>query len=172
MLHPEIACRHVGKLNPKEFSQSVYEDCGRYFERLKIFYGEECSKSFKAKNDLNQKLVSHADGAQHIADLERDYTNHAISDFVKNKGITEYTLVEQNRIIEKSNPIFNLPTPTNVLDYRAHFFAPYKQFAGLYFETCYFNVAVIWAMSLILYLALYFRWLPKTLALFARASSR
>jgi len=65
-------------------------------------------------------------------------------------------------LLQIIDPVFNEPkNPKNLLDYRTHFFAPKKHFLGVYFDTYWFNVSVIWIMTFILYIALYFEWLKK-----------
>lgn len=46
---------------------------------------------------------------------------------------------------------------------KAHFYSPTKQIFGLYIDTYIVNVIVLWIMTIILYLALYFRLLKKLL---------
>ena len=46
---------------------------------------------------------------------------------------------------------------------RAHFYAPRKQIFGIYIDTFIVNVIVLWIMTVLLYLALYFRLLKKLL---------
>ena len=62
---------------------------------------------------------------------------------------------KEYRLIQISDPIFRLPEPDHKFDYRSHFFAPKKYFAGKYVDTYTFNLGVIWAMSLFLFLTLY-----------------
>jgi hypothetical protein len=46
---------------------------------------------------------------------------------------------------------------------KAHFYAPRKQIFGLYVDTFVVNVIVLWIITGLLYLALYFRLLKKLL---------
>jgi ABC transport system ATP-binding/permease protein len=46
---------------------------------------------------------------------------------------------------------------------KAHFYSPQKQVLGNYFDTFIINVVVLWVMTVLLYLALYFRLLKKFL---------
>ena len=55
---------------------------------------------------------------------------------------------------------------------KAHFYAPRKQVFGNYFSTYAVNVAVIWFMTLIFYLILYYRLLKKFLDFFEQLSQR
>jgi hypothetical protein len=49
---------------------------------------------------------------------------------------------------------------------RAHFFAPVKKIGGVKFDTFYFNLTVVWLMSLFLYFALYIDLLKRIMNLF------
>ena len=46
---------------------------------------------------------------------------------------------------------------------KAHFYSPTKQVFGVKIDTYIVNVIVLWVMTIILYLALYFRLLKKLL---------
>ena len=48
------------------------------------------------------------------------------------------------------------PQPSNPLNYRAHMYAPAKHFMGMTIDTFWFNIGVIWTMTIILYITLYF----------------
>src|SRR5690606_33392438 len=64
-------------------------------------------------------------------------------------------------LIQQINPVYVDPRPSGVLDYRAHFFAPTKNFFGTLIDTFVFNLIVIWGMTLVLYGTLYFELLRK-----------
>jgi ABC transport system ATP-binding/permease protein len=75
---------------------------------------------------------------------------------------------EKNRVLEyegtlvqQVNPIFLDPIPSGPFDYRAHFFAPKKNLFGAMVSTFWFNVMIIWIMSIFLYITLYFELLKK-----------
>jgi hypothetical protein len=44
---------------------------------------------------------------------------------------------------------------------RAHFFAPVKRLGNLEIDTYWFNMAVVWIVSFLLYIALYYNLLRK-----------
>ena len=71
--------------------------------------------------------------------------------FEKNK-ILQYG----DELVQQYDPVYRDPVPRNFLDFRSHFLAPRKYFAGRYFDTYGFNLVVIWSMSLVLYVMLYF----------------
>jgi hypothetical protein len=65
-------------------------------------------------------------------------------------------------LLQKAYPIYSEdPRPAGKLDFRAAFYSPEKPFMGKKFDTLYFNICVIWTMTLVLFIALYFEALKK-----------
>jgi hypothetical protein len=63
-------------------------------------------------------------------------------------------------LIQRTDPIFL--DPDNNFG-RAHFFAPQKKLFGNLYQTFWFNLCVIWSMSLFMMITLYFDLLKKLL---------
>jgi hypothetical protein len=80
---------------------------------------------------------------------------------VRNVSEKERLIEYEGKLYQQINPIFLDPKPSGVLDYRAHFFAPEKNLFGQTISTFLFNNLVIWAMTVLLYLTLYFELLRK-----------
>lgn len=90
------------------------------------------------------------------------YFNESLADLVTNATETERLIEYDGELIQQINAVFHIPKPEgSIFNYRTHFFAPVKYFMGNYIDTFWFNVAVIWGMSVLLYLALYFEWFRK-----------
>jgi hypothetical protein len=79
------------------------------------------------------------------------YTNDALSDFVKDKNEMNKIIELDNHLIQKADPIYLSPE-----NFRAHFYAPEKKIFGVYIDTFWVNIAVIWLMSFVLSITLYF----------------
>ena len=85
------------------------------------------------------------------------YTNKAVSDAVRNTTSPDRILEYDGRLVQRIYPIYEDDhDPTDLLDFSADLFQPTKHFAGFTFDTLYFNLSVIWAMTIILYITLYF----------------
>ena len=96
-----------------------------------------------------------------MVDLRNNYDNENLNDLVKSKR-TSYPFLEiDGKLIQKMDPIFLDPDPDGLV--RAHFFAPRKAIGGSYYETFWVNSFVIWVMSLIMAITLYFDVLKKFL---------
>jgi len=77
-----------------------------------------------------------------------------------NAGTNEFFRETNNGIMQKIAPIYKKPDFTNG---RAHFLSAEKVVAGLAIDTLVFNLGIIWLMSLVLYMALYFDWIRNVI---------
>jgi hypothetical protein len=104
---------------------------------------------------LNQQY-----GKNYLFDLKQKYNNLAIEDLVMNAGSKEYYRETTDGLMQKVAPVYKVPD----FNYgRAHFLASEKILFSLSIRTLFFNVAIIWLMTLFLYVALYFNWLRQVL---------
>ena len=86
----------------------------------------------------------------------REHTNDQVSAVVKDNLETTRIFEYRGRLVRRIYPVYMDPDPRHLLDFGAPFYAPRKHFAGLYIDTLYFNIGVIWFMSAILIVLLYF----------------
>jgi ABC-type multidrug transport system ATPase subunit len=101
---------------------------------------------------------------------KNDYYNESLADLVRNVSVKDRIIEFKGELIQQINPVFLDPKPAHALDYRAQFFAANKNLLGSTVTTFKFNLLVIWLMTLILYVTLYFEWLRKFIDLFDKAS--
>ena len=126
-------------------------------ESLNVFAEKKVDKN--QRSEFRQYIASAVhrlkkyDSLPYVS-FQQDYQNQALSDLVKNKNdLSEKILEKDGKLIQRVNPIFK--DPKDNLG-RAHFFAPRKKFLGTWINTFTFNILVIWSMSLMLGITLYF----------------
>lgn len=96
--------------------------------------------------------------------MQDDYENESLNQLLKNSNnMGERCLEKDGRLIQQIDPVFQDPADSNFG--RAHFFAPRKKFLGALYPTYWFNILVIWMMSLSLMIMLYFDVFKKVLDL-------
>ena len=83
--------------------------------------------------------------------MRQKYHNEQLFDQVTNRLAVEKILEVNNRLIQKSDPIYIIPE-SNLG--RAHFYAPFKLFNSQLTDTKWFNITMLWGFSFILYVAL------------------
>ena len=132
-----------------------------YFDAYKKFYQIRYNRVVAEREKLASTLESDKSSGYNLNQAKNKYYNESLADLVKN--VTEKDrIVEYNgELIQQINPIFLDPKTDNPLDYRTHFFAPYKNLFGTPVSTYWFDVMVIWMMTIILYITLYFELLRK-----------
>jgi hypothetical protein len=94
---------------------------------------------------------------------KRENHNDKLAEFVENTNETVRIVEYKGRLIQKIDPIYLDPEPVNI---KAHFYAPQKFLFGKYYSTFWVNTLVIWLMTILFYLILYFRGLRHMLNFF------
>ena len=93
--------------------------------------------------------------------FKNNYNNHSLEDFVTNSNSLTYITEDETGLIQKADPIYL--DPVNHKYFGAHFYAPSKYFLDYKFDTFSANLIVIWLMTLVLTITLYFDVLRKIL---------
>ncbi|HEX8515557.1 MAG TPA: ATP-binding cassette domain-containing protein [Bacteroidia bacterium] len=153
-----IKCGGLSNLNIGSFGPTVAAQIHKCFDDLKMNY----QKNFKNATEMKDKEVSTfmKDSVSRYNYLKEkdEYQNESLSDLVKNRT-TPYRILDlDGEYVQKIEPVYLDPASNAG---RAHFFAPRKKFFGTYYDTFWFNICVIWGMSLILAITLYFDVLKK-----------
>jgi ABC-type multidrug transport system ATPase subunit len=122
--------------------------------QLKGFYSKEF---IEANNDLSDKRYFIQENNEEAYRLWRNtYYNNELARLLK-KTTSKRRVIEKNdKFIQQIDPIYRDPVPRYLFDYRAHFYAPRKNFFGNMLDTFVFNLIAIWLFSLILFIALSF----------------
>src|SRR6056297_221404 len=156
----KITLPSVSRINNKDFNAQLADSLLNYLGNIKDYYETISLKARKKKDAMIMKLD--AKNPQLYIQQQNKYHNEAVSDIVKNiymKQVVEY----DNKLVRQRDPIFRYPEVEHALDFRSHFFAPQKHFLGVYMDTYYFDMMVVWLMIIVLYITLYYDSLKKLL---------
>ena len=130
---------------------------------LKKVYIKRQNIALQKKEDIIANLSSTPRKREQFNALKKAYNNERISDMVKNNNVAIRIVEYDGRLIQKIYPIFHEPSnPKHFLDFRTIFYSPTKHFAGKQIDTLWFNLAIIWTMTLLMVITLYFdvlRWI-------------
>jgi len=172
-LVPQLRLSVLEQLQPEQFTPEVATQTQQHLEQLRKHYLTQYAKASRQKDDVIYQLTSTPEASAQFRENIKRYRNERVVDLVTNVG-AEKKMVEHNgELSRKVTPVYADPADiSHPLDYRAHFYAPTKHFLGRYFATVPFNLAVIWLMTLVLYLTLYFRVLRRLLQLKLWGGSR
>jgi ABC transport system ATP-binding/permease protein len=165
---PEVDRLAIGK-----FDSTVYVKSMKFLVTLKQFYANKQNTAIRKKEDLIATLTDTPEKAQAFEDARQRYQNKMVSAAVKNTGTTDRVVLYNGRLVQKIYPIYSDDhKPSFPLDFSANLFQPTKHFAGINFNTLYFNIAVIWSMTLGLFVTLYFDLLRKIMGVFENKKYR
>lgn len=146
----------LSSLSVDKFDSTTYRKTYDFLETMRSFYRVRYNKADKARDKLVRDLNNTPEKRASFEAMKDRYRNETIVEFVKNQNETHRIVEADGHLVQKIYPIYNDPEPKHSLDYRAQFYVPTKHFAGGYFNTVYFNTAVIWFMSVVMMLTLYF----------------
>jgi ABC transport system ATP-binding/permease protein len=145
-------------INPEEITRESIEAARDYIDRVRRYYIEVSKNAVEAR-DQSIMAYERADREGFIR-MKKQYTNESLEEFVRNDNEKNKIIRYRNRLYQNYDQIFFDPVSPLV---KAHFYAPRKQLFGIYARTLAVNTGVIWFMTIVLYILLYFRVLHKIL---------
>ncbi len=160
----KIPFKYIDKLNVKDFDDDVNDETKDYLDKLNSYYGEI---NFQKTSEL--EAIKNAWAAKEpglYIKMRNKYTNEHINDIVKNTYEKYKILRYKDKLVRQAEPIFQDPDDSHFFGFRAHFYAPTKYFLGKHIDTFWFNMMVIWLMSILLYPPLYYEHFKKILEFF------
>lgn len=144
----------INQLNAQNYSPSVALSLKEFLARINEHYINFENKARKQEDEVTQKLIKQM-GNEAFIKLKDDYTNESLDQFMLNSNDLGDRCLEHNgRLIQRIEPIYLDPTESNLG--AAQFYAPNKRFIGKLIPTYWFNISVIWIMSISLIVTLYF----------------
>lgn len=154
-------------LDPETINQEKINKISSYTDQLRDHYIKKFNLAIKKKETLQYLMENDSSYQFDLNEAKDKYYNESLADLVRNLTVEDRVIEFKGELIQQIDPVFNKPKePDNFLNYRTHFFAPEKYFAGVYIDTFYFNIIVIWFMSFILYITLYFELFGKAITFF------
>ena len=157
-VNPALLFENTEGLTPEYVTDETVEEALDWLEYIRKYY-VAYSNNAKNKKDALITSLQNIDNKAFLK-LRDDHSNESLEEFVTNKNETVKILEFRGELIQKLDPVFMDPAYPFI---KAHFYSPVKMFFGYKADTYYVNIIVLWFMSFLLYIALYFRLLKKLL---------
>lgn len=157
----KVTFQGLDKIKYESLSEKDIEQLRAYFEELNKHYMKKYNKTSEKKDQLMSSLQNNEEKRKEFIELRKHCHNESLKEFVKNENDMIKIIEYDNELIQKTDPIFHDPAPGTFL--KAHFYTPRKRLFGELYDTYWVNIIVIWFMSLIMFIALYFNGLKKLL---------
>jgi hypothetical protein len=164
----EVRFNHLQKLTYSEISnrKDLLDSVSHYLRKVNDYYIKKYNSANDKKDELIMSMNKDAASKEAFIQMKNDYTNDALSDLVTNKSEFNKILEKDGRLYQRADPVYLDPD-----DFRAHFFAPRKKIFGNYFSTYSVNLFVIWIISALLIVTLYFDVFKRSLDLLEKSIS-
>ncbi len=158
---PQLQFKNVDELTPEKFDKDISSALARHLSVLQNYY----SRLFIAANTKKERFIEAniRVGKEKFERIKDEYFNESISDIVRKVFEKNKILRDGDKLVQMVDPIYQIPEPKNALDFRTHFFAPEKHIFGKFYDTLWFNIAVVWFLTILLYIVLYYDLLRKGL---------
>lgn len=151
----------IDQLYPDQYNSSIYSATVTFLETLNKYYIQRYNAADKKKDEIIRAETATPEREKRFEEFKSHYQNEAISELVKNT-VEQHRIVRSgNELVQKIFPIYKDPVPKHIVDFDAQFYMPTKYFLNFNIDTFYFNLGVIWLMTLVLSLTLYFEVLRK-----------
>jgi ABC transport system ATP-binding/permease protein len=157
---------------PEIVTPEFNEKLEMFLQFYKKFYQEAYNKVVAQREAFIYKMENQKGEPYNVNEAKNKYFNESLADLVRNVNEKNRILEFRGELIQQINPIFVSPTPKGSLDYRTHFFSPEKNLLGQSMPTFTFNLLVIWIMTIMLYITLYFELLRRFVNLFDKPSTK
>ncbi|MBN2519970.1 MAG: ATP-binding cassette domain-containing protein [Bacteroidales bacterium] len=160
---PDLEFQLLEYFNIDSFTPSIGLSGKDFLRVLDSYYSE----MFQESNNQKEKLIGYILSKDRNAYMNRknEYHNESVEEIVKKIFEDNPILEFKHELYQNKDPIYQDPESSRFLDFRSHFYAPRKYFMGLYFETFKFNIAIIWIITILLYITLYYESLKKLLTI-------
>lgn len=164
---------HVGKselpevdnINLSQINKEVVDKSVEFLKTYRAFILKKQESAISKKDAITTEMV--ADGT--YESLKNKYHNDVITQTVTNSLSLRRIEQKDGKLHRISDPIYNTEhKPKFLLDYRTPLYVPVKYLAGVKMSTTYYNILVIWILTMGLILALYNNWLKKFFRLFEK----
>lgn len=146
----------IEKLHKGKSSGAVQVSVGSFLDVLKKQY----NKNFNdASEQLDAIVAKHGD--KQFQKSQNQFLNESLQDLVTNRTEVQKILVTDDELLQKDDPLYIDPSDARFLD--APFYSHQKYLFGVKIDTFWANVLVLWVMTVVMIIALYYDLLRKLL---------
>lgn len=138
------------------WNEEVNTTLSNYFKVLKKIYNTEVNEALDKKSAILDKI-----GVDKYQKLKANYSNESLSDFVTNRNDLDKIIQFEGKLVQKSDPIYQIPRGQSFFD--AQFYAPGKNIFGFYVSTFVGNILMLWFMTVLFVITLYFDFFRKVI---------
>lgn len=164
------AFEYTAELAPGRFTRETVDRVYAYLSALDKYYGDKFQRISRQKENYFNFYLDRDPDAYNL--LRDRYHNEGVSDIVRKVYEKNKILEYDHQLVQHYDPIYQDPYVGSIWTLRTHFYSPVKPFMGKTYDTFWYNMIVIWILTILLYLALYYEWLKKLIDLSQRFNKK
>ncbi|TND00860.1 MAG: ABC transporter-like protein [Bacteroidetes bacterium] len=146
--------KKVAGIVPAKFDVNAANDVRNYLNLVNTVYIKIFNNNSDQRDEMIRKRNMDSTAKKAFIQMKDDYMNESLADLVKNANEFNKIIEQDGKLIQRADPVFLEPTYSNYGN--SHFFAPRKKIFGRYYDTFWVNTCVLWSMSLLMAITLYF----------------
>jgi hypothetical protein len=152
---------HVDDLVPERFDSALFNRTTEFLAKLNNYYIHRYNSADSKKEEKVAAMTNSPEKQRQFETFRQQYHNETVAELVKNLGETNRIIEGEEKFIQKIYPVYKTPEPEHLVDFDAQFYMPAKHFLNRDVDTYFFNMGVIWSMTLLLTITLYYDVLRK-----------
>jgi len=149
----------ITQLTPESFNASVGNALKLYLNQRKEYYIKIYNGANARRENVIIGLEQSPGGLEKLLKVKDDFENESLNILLKNTAEQKQLEESNNQLVQRFQPVFMQGDKDSFI--RAPFFASQKNVFGVMWETYFANVLVIWFMTIVLAITLYFDALKK-----------
>ncbi len=165
-LHTGENFRFPTSLQKNAFNEGTAKQGGLLLDSLRDYYIDKFNSASEVKEQLISKMTDTPQKAKLFSDLKNKFENESLEEMVRSSNQTDRLVVTNEKIIQRFEPVYHQNESEGF--FKAPLFSSVKNFSGKQFRTMPSNLVVIWGMSLLLYVLLYFNVMRRVINVFSK----
>ena len=152
----------VDQITEEGLTKEVYEKANEFLNAIQSVYNNRRKKAKDELDELIEERMKNPETESQYIALRNQFENERLGSMIKNIQTKRRVVRSGDELVQKIYPIYaKNEFPSSAVDFRTNFYYPEKYFAGNYIDTKVFNVIIIWIMTIVLFIAVYYDWLRK-----------
>ena len=135
-------------------SEKTHNSIAKFLDVLNNQYTSDYNKLTVDIDNITQKI-----GRSKFEKLQNENENESINELVTNKREVDKIIATEDELIQKSDPIYINPSEYSF--FKTPFYSSSKFLFGIEISTFWANCLILWIMTIITGIALYYNWLKK-----------
>lgn len=140
---------------------AMLDSTQRSIDQLIQYYKANYRQVARAQDGKHTRLSKEDGGREALKTLNNEHHNDRLEEFVTNRNDIKRIVTYNDELVQKEDLVY-LP-PKHKSFFKAHFYAPTKNFFGKQIPTFQANMLVVWGMTLLLSIVLFFDGIRKLL---------